>query len=228
MVRSILITGASGGIGMATCKIFYENGWKVYGTSTTKDGVEKLEKLFPKGKFYVCDVRMEGDIGRVVRNVIEDCGRIDVLINNAGDKVRGRLETISVNEYEKVMDINVKGPFMLMKKVIPIMKKQGGGKIINIASTVGYRECKYLSPYSASKHALVGLSHSVRDELIDNEDNILVSVISPGATNTKFNLPKEGMMDPKEVADAIYFVANRGDNAICDLFIYPKMEKRKP
>jgi short-subunit dehydrogenase len=126
------------------------------------------------------------------------------------------------------MDVNVKAVFKIMQWAIPAMERRGGGKIINIASTVGVKSCQFLSPYACSKHALVGLSHSVRDELIDLKSNVEVSVIYPGATDTPFNNPKEGQMDPIEIAEAIYFVATRRENCMIDIFIYPKMEKRKP
>ena len=225
MTKNILITGCSGGIGYETCKRFYfAKNWIVYGTYTTEKKVKKLKQLMPNNwDFFKCDVTNEKE----VREVVSKIPRIDVLVNNAGTKTSGRLEDITSEEYDKVMDVNVKGCFLMMKYVIPKMKTQGGGKIINIASTVGTRECPYLSPYAASKHALVGLSHSVRDECI--EDNILVNIIYPGATDTPFQLPgKKGLMNVKEVADSIYFITNRGDNAICDLFIYPKNEKRRP
>ncbi len=222
-MKSILITGASGGIGLKTCEKFYEAGYNIYGTSTTDTGLSMLYGFFPKGEFYKCNVKKVDDINKLFKNIKS----LDILVNNAGIATRGKMEEIKLEDFKNVMDVNVIGPYLMMKNAIPIMKEQKSGKIINIISTVGTRECPYVSPYAASKHALTGLSHSVRDELL--EYNILVSNIYPGATDTGFNLKgKEGLMNVQEVADAIYFVADRGDNAICDLYIYPKMEKRKP
>lgn len=224
MSKNILITGASSGIGYGATQKFIKEKWKVYGTSTTEEGVERLKKEFPENYFLKCDVR---DL-KEIRYLFKEIDRLDVLVNNAGTKTSGKIEDITEEEYSRVMDINVKGPFNFMKFAIPIMKNQGYGKIINIASTVGTRECAFLSPYSASKHAVVGLSHSVRDELIRQGTNISVSTIYPGATNTPFNDFNPEQMDVKDVVDAIYFTATRSDNSFVDLFIYPKMEKRKP
>jgi len=224
-MKSILITGASSGIGYELTKKFVREDWRVYGTSTTDEGVERLSKEFTKNYFFKCDVSNSEEVKKAIYKNIKNIG---CLVNNAGTKTSGKLEDITEEEFDKVMDVNVKGAFNMMKYIIPIMKEQGYGKIINIASTVGTRECAFLSPYSASKHALVGMSHSVRDELIKQDTNISVSTIYPGATNTPFNEPNPEQMDVKEVVDAIYFTATRGDNAIIDMFIYPKMEKRRP
>jgi len=222
-MKSILVTGASGDIGKGICSQFYKKNWQVYGTSTSDSKIKELKKEFPRATFYNCDMNNVEDIIKVYQKI----SKIDLLVNNAGTNARGKVDEVSLEDYENIMNVNVRGPFLMMKYAIPIMRENGGGKIINIASTVGTRECPYVSLYAASKHALVGLSHSVREEVL--ADKIYVSTIYPGATDTAFQLPgKTGLMNLKEVIDAVYFTATRKKDTMVDLFIYPAIEKRKP
>ena len=216
--KKVLITGASGGIGRIACGVFWRGGWGVSGTTRHEGMMNFLQGRYNGGEF------LEFDAGRPIEPDPSFLD-VDVLVNNAGINVNAALadvrETIP-NEF----DVNFWMAVDFTQWVVPHMKKRGGGKIINIASTVGVRGCPYHSIYSASKHALVGFSHSIREELKD--DGIDVSVIYPGATQTKMNEGKTGLMDPRQVADAIYFAATRDKGVCCDLYVYPQCEKRKP
>ena len=215
----ILITGMSSGIGYELSKRLGEH--ELYCTTTSREKQLRLQKEFPNAKLFQCDVSDKAQVD----DMFDQIKSLDVLVNNAGVKASGKIEDIRPCEFQRVMDVNLMGPYYMMQRAIPILNK--GGKIINIASTIGTRSGAFLSPYSASKHALVGLSHSVRDELIAQEKEIYVSTVYPGATDTPFNDGRSGMLEVREIVDGIEYVMNR-DKACVDLFVYPKMEKRKP
>jgi NAD(P)-dependent dehydrogenase (short-subunit alcohol dehydrogenase family) len=129
-----------------------------------------------------CDLRERAQIEEAVRNILRHYGRIDVLINCAGIIEVGPLEHMTREDFEQAMQVHLWAPFTLMWEVIPQMRKQGGGRIVNITSIGGKIAVPHLAPYCASKYALVGLSDSVRAELA--RDKIYVTTVAPGMMRT--------------------------------------------
>ena len=131
----------------------------------------------------VGDVRRERDVKRMVARCLKHFGRIDVLVNNAGVAAYKEIEEITQKVWDDILDTNLKGCFLFMRQVIPVMKKQGKGIIINISSGLGVAGEAKFSAYCASKFGVIGLTQSLADEMADT--GIWIYTVLPGAVNTK-------------------------------------------
>lgn len=177
MSKVILITGASSGIGKISAEFLSSKGYKVYGTSRNpKPGDENFT-------FLKLDVLDKSSIDQAIRTLIEKEGRIDVLINNAGMGITGPVEETSTDEMRKVFDTNFFGAIEVMQGVLPFMRKQKSGLIINVTSIAGYMGLPFRGIYSATKGALELVTEAVSMET--RTFNIKVTNIAPGdfATN---------------------------------------------
>jgi NAD(P)-dependent dehydrogenase (short-subunit alcohol dehydrogenase family) len=172
MNKVILITGASSGIGKTTAEFLSTKGFRVYGTSRNPDSRERSFTLLP---LDVCNVE---SIRKAVDTILEREGRIDVLVNNAGMGITGPLEDTPTEEMKRVFDTNFFGPIEVMKAVLPAMREQGGGLIINITSIAGYMGLPFRGIYSATKGALELVTESARMEL--RSFGIQLTNIAPG------------------------------------------------
>lgn len=193
-----IVTGASSGIGLATAKLLSKNGAKVALVSRSKEKLKEISKTLPHSFVVQVDMIKENEIRDMVKKVLEHYGKIDILINNAGQGYDAFVEEVNLNTYHKIFDLDVVGPLIAMQEVIPIMRKLGGGSIVNISSGTALMALSGMSPYSSLKRALVGLSLTAREEL--KEDNITVTVIYPYITLTNFekNTIKENNLDQGE------------------------------
>jgi NAD(P)-dependent dehydrogenase (short-subunit alcohol dehydrogenase family) len=174
--RVVLITCASSGIGLACALNLHERGFRVYGTSRSA----------PAGRtpfaMLQMDVTDDASIQRGVQTIIEREGRIDAVINNAGIAIAGPLEGTSVEEAQHQLDVNLFGAFRVCRAVLPVMRRQGNGFLVNIGSIAGLIATPYQPFYSASKFALEGLTEALRLEV--RPFGIRVVVIEPGDTRT--------------------------------------------
>ncbi len=177
MDKVILITGASSGIGKTTAEFLSEKGFRVYGTSRNPSPSKLTFTLLP---LDVCDVV---SVRKAVATVLEKEGRIDVLINNAGMGITGPLEDTPTEEMKRVFDTNFFGPLEVMKAVLPAMREQGSGLIINITSIAGYMGLPFRGIYSATKGALELVTETARMEL--KAFGIQATNIAPGDFATK-------------------------------------------
>lgn len=173
-----LITGASGGIGLAAGVALIRAGYRVFGTSRNAAPNELRQGIH----MLACDVTDDESVKQVVRQVIELAGRIDVLVNNAGRSLIGAAEESSIAQAQSLFDINVYGILRTTKEVLPIMRKQGKGRIINISSVAGFLPGPYTALYNATKHAVEGYSESLDHEL--RTFGIRVSLVEPVFTRT--------------------------------------------
>lgn len=178
MSKIVLITGGSSGIGKSIGEFLFHKGYIVYGTSRNPERV--LNSLFP---LLALDVRNVDTIGAAVAKVIEISGKLDVVINNAGVGITGPLEEIPMQEIKNNFETNFFGPIEVMKAVLPQMRKQKSGLIINITSIAGYMGLPYRSVYSASKGALELITEALRMEV--KSFGIQITNVAPGdfATN---------------------------------------------
>lgn len=176
--KVILITGGSSGIGKSIGEFLHHKGFVVYGTSRNPERI--LDSVFP---LVPLDVRDSTSIQAAVDHVIARSGRLDIVVNNAGIGITGPLEEIPTIEMKNHFDTNFFGPIAVMKLVLPQMRKQGVGLIINITSIAGYMGLPYRSLYSASKGALELITESLRMEV--KSFGIHITNIAPGdfATN---------------------------------------------
>jgi NAD(P)-dependent dehydrogenase (short-subunit alcohol dehydrogenase family) len=173
-----LVTGASSGIGRACAEELARAGFEVFGTSRRPRRAGKHE-LF---RMFALDVRENASVVRCIERVRSRAGRIDVLVNNAGVAMVGALEETTIDEFKNVLETNLFGAVRMMQAVLPIMRQQRSGRIVNIGSVMGFLPMPYSSAYCASKHAIHGLSESVDHEV--RGFGIRVIAIEPGFIRT--------------------------------------------
>lgn len=186
-MKVVLITGCSTGIGLTTAVLLAKNKYKVYGTMrdlSKKDNLKNAKKANAKLEIKQLDVTDETSIKKIVKEIIKKEGRINVLINNAGYGLRGTVETITLEEAKQQFETNVFGVIRVTQEVLPYMRKQKSGHIINISSLAGLRGLPCNDLYCASKFALEGLSESMASTL--SLWNIKVTLIEPGPVSTDF------------------------------------------
>ncbi len=172
------------GIGQATARELAKRGAQVVLAARSKDKLEALSRELPGSLAVVTDMTKPESIKNMVSEAVKKYGRVDILINNAGQGIYGAIENVGVEEYKNILDLNVVGPLVAMQEVIPLMRQQGGGAIVNISSMVSKAYYPYLGAYASTKYALNALSLTARLEL--KMDNIIVSVVHPTLTNTDF------------------------------------------
>lgn len=175
-----LVTGASSGIGQAIAELLSRSGYTVYGTS--RKGSSSEQRNY---KMIALDVNNEASTQAALKEVIQAEGRIDVVVNNAGFGVEaGGAEESSMAQMQQMFDTNFFGVVRVIQAVLPFMRKQKQGRIINIGSMLGLLPAPYMATYSATKHAIEGYSESLDHEL--RTRGIRVSVIEPAYTKTNF------------------------------------------
>ncbi|TKD65878.1 SDR family oxidoreductase [Flavobacterium sp. ASW18X] len=177
--KIVLITGGSSGIGKATGQFLTQKGFKVYGTTRS------LGKYvdFREFELVELDVTKEETISTAINHIVTQSGKIDILINNAGVGITGPIEETPIDEINKAFDTNFNGPIRLMQAVLPVMRNQQSGLIINITSIAGYMGLPFRGVYSASKGALELVTEAIRMET--KASGIKITTLAPGdfATN---------------------------------------------
>jgi len=178
----VVVTGVSSGIGRATAIQFAENGCRVFGTvrNTAKS------QPIPGVQLINMDIRDEASIDRGVKAIIEQAKRIDVLVNSAGVTLLGAAEETSIAEAKTLFDTNLFGLLRMIKAVLPHMREQRSGRIINVSSVLGFLPAPYMALYSASKHAVEGLSETLDHEV--RQFGVRVALVEPSFTKTNLDL----------------------------------------
>jgi short-subunit dehydrogenase len=174
-----LVTGASSGIGRATAESLRNAGYRVFGTSR-KSVSQRSEAI----TMLTCDVTDDASVAKLVDDVLTKAGRIDLLVNNAGIGLLGGAEESSLAQVQALFDVNLFGVMRMTNAVLPIMRRQGKGRIINISSVLGVIPAPYSAHYAATKHALEGYSESLDHEV--RAFNVRVSLIEPAYTRSGF------------------------------------------
>lgn len=203
-----LVTGASSGIGKATSVALVEAGFDVIGTSRNTSGITDRDGV----TFLDLDVTSDESVSSAVQQVIERFGRLDVLVNNAGVGVAGAAEELSVAQHQSVFDINVIGLVRVTKAVLPHMREQGQGRIVNVSSVLGFIPAPFMAAYAASKHAVEGYSESLDHEV--REYGVRVVLVQPAYTKTAFDAnlirpdaPLPNYADQRHTADNVMAAA---------------------
>ena len=160
--KVVIITGASSGIGLATARLLARHGAKVALAARSRDRLNQLAEELPSAFAITTDMTSQEAIRNMVRKVLEHFGRIDILINNAGRGYDAPLEEIDVDKYRQLFELDVVGPLIAMQLVIPIMRRQGGGMIVNISSGTSLMNLPNMSAYSSVKRALNSITLTAR------------------------------------------------------------------
>jgi short-subunit dehydrogenase len=181
-----IITGASAGIGLATARKLAAAGAKLTLAARSKDKLEALAKELVGAEtlVVVTDMREGAQVTRMVEETGKRFGRLDILINNAGQGMAGQVEQANLDDYQKIFELNVLGPVRGMQAAIPLMEKNGGGMIVNISSMVSKMHISGLSMYASTKAALNMISETARVELAGRA--IKVATVLPRMTATDF------------------------------------------
>jgi NAD(P)-dependent dehydrogenase (short-subunit alcohol dehydrogenase family) len=174
-----IVTGASGGIGEATALALHAAGYRVFGTSRRPPA-----KRSPGIEYVVCDVTSDESVKAAIGEVLSKTGRIDLLVNNAGVGLIAGAEESSLEQAKSLFEVNLFGVIRLTKAVLPVMRRQGAGRIVNLSSVMGLIPAPFMALYAASKHAVEGYSESLDHEI--RGSGIRVVLVEPGYTRTSF------------------------------------------
>lgn len=230
-IKTVLVTGGSRGIGKEVALKFAENGYNiVINYVSDKTDVKKLEEEFNekgvKSLILKADVSKVEEVDELVKKAIEEFGQIDVLVNNAGITKDNLLMRMSEEEFDKVIEINLKGTYLVTKAVTKYMMKKRSGSIVNLSSVVGVAGNAGQCNYSASKAGIIGFTKSVAKELASR--NIRANAVAPGFIETDMTsvltdavkeniynqIPLKRMGNAKEVAELIYFLGSEKSSYI--------------
>lgn len=180
--KVVLVTGVSSGIGRASAQALADKGCTVFGSMRQLEHAEPVKGV----KLVQLDVREQASIDDAVARVVAEAGRIDALVNNAGQNLVGSVEETAISEVESLFDTNVFGMVRTIRAVLPYMRARRSGRIINVSSVLGFLPAPYMGAYSASKHAVEGLSESLDHEV--RQFGIRVTLVQPSFTNTSFKM----------------------------------------
>ena len=203
MKQVAIITGCSSGIGYETSILLAKNGFKTYATMRNPDKGNKLKEIAENENLDLnvikLDVTDDYSIKNAINEIIQETNRIDVLVNNAGNNIAGSVEDLSIEEFKEQFETNFFGLIKVTKEILPIMRKQRMGMIVNVSSIIGKMAIPLNSAYVSSKFAVEGFSESIRYELEDF--GIKVILIEPGVVKSNFyentKMSKNSLMDPK-------------------------------
>jgi NADP-dependent 3-hydroxy acid dehydrogenase YdfG len=240
MKKCVLITGSTSGIGEATAKLLASNGYRLILTGRRSDRLEKLRnELIEMYSGEICtlhfDIRNQKEVEEAIDSLTNPFNRIDILINNAGLAAGfNTLQEGVTDDWERMIDTNIKGLLYITRKIVPRMIEQSSGHIINLSSIAGKEVYPFGNVYCASKHAVQSLTKSLRLELL--KYHIKVSSVAPGAVNTEFSLVRfngdkqradqvyEGItpLMAEDIAEVIHFLITRPPHVnIDDILVMP-------
>lgn len=227
-MQTVVISGGTSGIGLATADIFLKNGWNtvLIGRDTEKGmQVERQlgETYSPtQVAFIQADISKSSEVEHAKQITLNKFKTVDAIINNAGIVIHGEVHETSEEDWDKIFDVDVKGTFLVSKAFLPTMIEQDHGSIVNISSVSGMAGDRAMVAYNAAKGAIINMTRAMAIDY--GKNNIRVNVVAPGPTNTplfhqdkqKFakNSPLNRIVEPEEVAAAIYFVASPAASAI--------------
>ena len=218
--KKILVTGASGGIGNSIIKKLYENGVNILASGTKIEKLEELKTKFEKVKILKFDISQTDKIEEFIENASTELGGLDCIINNAGITQDNLAIRMSIEEWKKVIDLNLTSTFLMNKFAVKKMLKNKKGKIINITSVVGHTGNLGQANYTASKAGIIAMSKSLAIEY--SKKNININCISPGFIKTAMTdkldekykeqivskIPSGRLGEPEDIANAVLFLAS--------------------
>lgn len=235
--KIILVTGAARGLGEAICRELSAAGAEIILADIRMDLVNKvaddLKKTGKKATAIELNVMDENQIKAAMEKIKAKFGHLDVLINSAGMDKTVSIEELTIEDWDCIMAVNLRAPFILSKYALGIMREQGSGYIINICSTAAKRAWPNASVYHASKWGLLGFSHALLTEA--RPLNIKVTALLPGGMRTPFLLDRfpdidpNNLQDPKNVAETIHYLLGMPDETVIpEMLVLPMRETSWP
>ncbi|GAB3799084.1 SDR family oxidoreductase [Spirosoma humi] len=233
--KTIIISGASRGIGRATALLLAQHGANVIVTARNADDLNQLQKEATEGHVrgkivaVAGDVASESDMAAVVQTALDQFGRIDVVINNAGYGVFKNVDEITVEEWDALMSTNVKGTFVLTKAALPTLKAQGAGHVVVVASDVAKRTFAGGSLYTASKYAQEAFMGALRKEV--RSFGIKVTGVYSGLVDSHFHEKGHGhetsqnWLKSEDMAESMLFIVSRPAHVVIDEFMVHPLEQ---
>ena len=236
--KAALVTGAGSGLGEATARCLAREGCLVACVDLDGTAAERTARRLENGSIGLrCDVSDAGAVAQTVRDAVDHLGRLDILVNCAAVDYVLSVEQMSVEQWDRVIGVNLRGPFLTAKAALPVMRAQGGGQIVNIASTAATRAWANAGAYHASKWGLLGFSRGLGVE--GRADGIRVTTVIPGGMRTHFfdRFPEQGiplpdernLQDPANVAEVILCaVTLPPESALQEVIVTPLTETSWP
>ena len=223
-----LITGASRGIGKAICLALAKEAATIVLAARTieklQEAAEQITTLGGKAHIVVTELTEEESIKNLVKETGEKFGRLDILVNSAGVTHSAKLEQTKTEDWQRCIQVNARAPFILCREALPLLRKAKAAYIINIASVVGVKGYPLQSAYTASKHALRGMTIALAEELSQepNGSNIRVHLLCPGGVDTEMvqrvrpDIKKDELIKPDEIAELVLYLVTHKGNAVID------------
>ena len=235
--KVVFVTGGGRGLGEAVCQVLSSAGASVIVADVRLDLAEQVaSKIQDSGKEAMAlplDVTNEEQAQTAVQKIAAQYGHLDALINNAGTDVTLSIEELALSDWDRVLAVNLRGPFIMSKFTLPLMKEQGSGHIINIVSTAAKRAWANASAYHASKWGLLGFSHALHVEA--RPYNVKVTALVAGGMRTPFLLDRfpdidvSTLQDPKNVAETVRFLLfTPAGTVIPEMMVLPMGESSWP
>ncbi|MCQ2437322.1 MAG: SDR family oxidoreductase [Clostridia bacterium] len=218
--KVVLLTGATGGIGNVIAKRLAEEGCRMVLCGRKAEKLAQLAADMDDAMIYAGDMTEESVIADCMDKIIERYGVLDVVVNCAGMAYNGSFEETSTETLDAIMNINFRTPFLVCRAALPHLKKSDCATIVNIGSVVGHVGYANQAAYTASKHALLGMTRALAKEVY--KDGIRVHMVSPGGVATEMiliarpDLVNDAMITPEEVADAVSMLVFSRGNAVID------------
>ncbi len=239
--RVAIVTGGGSGLGEATCHALAALGASVMVVDISTADAERVAQAIRqdgrRATALTADVRNWDEVLAVAELTAHDYGRIDILVNNAGIDHTVPLEQMTIDQWDDVTSVNLRGAFLFTKAVLPIMKRQSSGHIINVASTAAKRAWSDAAAYHASKWGMVGFTRGLGVE--GRPHNIKATLVVPGGMHTRFfdrfagtSIPMpqpDRLQDPRAVAELIAFIVSHPENSVIqEVIVTPLMETSWP
>jgi NAD(P)-dependent dehydrogenase (short-subunit alcohol dehydrogenase family) len=235
--KVMLITGGGGGLGEAIARVLARSGAVVVPADVREDRAEAVAASIRseggRASALRLDVASEDQATESVRRIASEFGRLDVLVNNAGTDLTAPVEDLPVADWDRILSVNLRGPFILSKYALAHMKARGGGHIVNIVSTAAKRAWPNAAAYHASKWGLLGLSHALHTEA--RPHRVKVTAVVAGGMRTPFlldrfpDLDPGVLQDPANVAETVRFVLTQPDETVIpEVTVIPMRETSWP
>ena len=219
-----LVTGASRGIGRSISLALAEAGAHVILAARNEDRLQKVkEEIIVKGGLATpvkTDISVEQEIISLFETIKENCGRLNIVVNNAGIGIWGKLVDFAIEDFDKLINVNLRSMYICCQQALKMMIPAGSGFIINLSSVVGFKGYVNQSAYTATKHGVMGLTKSLAAEV--QEYGICVSAILPGGVDTDFigaarpDLDRSILIPPEDIAKTVLFMLSLSDRTMVD------------